>query len=68
MPSNCRLEKSDAQFVDIIHTSGGIYGYRMSHGHADFYPNGGRPPQPGCEGLKEQKRKFSSNSHMMVLD
>ncbi|XP_012552225.1 pancreatic lipase-related protein 2 isoform X2 [Bombyx mori] len=47
-----RLEKSDADFVDIIHTCGGIYGYRRSHGHADFYPNDGRPKQPGCDGIQ----------------
>ncbi|KAJ2942620.1 hypothetical protein O0L34_g2087 [Tuta absoluta] len=50
MPSDFRLEKSDAEFVDIIHTCGGVLGYRMSHGHADFYPNNGRAKQPGCEG------------------
>ncbi|XP_049868595.1 lipase member H [Pectinophora gossypiella] len=50
MPANFRLEKSDAEFVDIIHSCAGVYGYRNSHGHADFYPNSGRPRQPGCEG------------------
>lgn len=42
------LKKTDALFVDIIHTSGGVTGYFNSMGHADFYPNGGVPPQPGC--------------------
>lgn len=50
MRQDYRLEKSDAKFVDIIHTGGGILGYKKSHGHADFYPNNGRPKQPGCEG------------------
>ncbi|KOB73251.1 Protein turtle [Operophtera brumata] len=47
------LKRSDAAFVDIIHTCGGIYGYRNSHGHADFYPNDGRARQPGCDGAQE---------------
>ncbi|KAG6453104.1 hypothetical protein O3G_MSEX007956 [Manduca sexta] len=50
---NFRLDKSDAKFVDIIHTCGGIYGYKRSHGHADFYPNDGKPKQPGCEGVQQ---------------
>lgn len=53
MGKNCRLERSDAAFVDIIHTCGGLLGYGRSHGHADFYPNDGRAVQPGCEGLQE---------------
>ncbi|XP_065217269.1 lipase member H-like isoform X2 [Planococcus citri] len=42
------LDTSDAEFVDIIHTAGGAAGYMQPLGHADFYPNGGVPPQPGC--------------------
>ncbi|XP_002063646.3 phospholipase A1 VesT1.02 [Drosophila willistoni] len=46
--SNRRLSPSDARFVDVIHTDGGILGNPTAMGHADFYPNGGRPLQPGC--------------------
>lgn len=47
------LKKSDALFVDIIHTSGGSTGIYHSAGHADFFPNGGSVPQPGCyDGMK----------------
>lgn len=42
------LAASDAAFVDVIHTDGGILGFPSPIGHADFYPNGGRPLQPGC--------------------
>jgi len=35
-------------FVDVIHTAGGFVGYSDSIGHADFFPNGGKSPQPGC--------------------
>lgn len=43
-----RLDPSDAEFVDVIHTDGGIIGVRRGIGHADFYPNAGEAPQPGC--------------------
>jgi len=54
-----QIGESDATFVDIIHTCGGIdpyvarfgkkslYGDLNQLGHADFYPNGGSW-QPGC--------------------
>lgn len=45
------LNKEDAQFVDCIHTSGGILGYSTSIGHVDFHPNSGKAPQPGCYSL-----------------
>ena len=42
-----RIDKSDAAFVDIIHTNGGnedrgFLGINAAVGHADFFPNGGR--------------------------
>lgn len=43
-----RLSKRDAEFVDCIHTDGGIFGMTKAIGHIDFYPNGGIPRQPGC--------------------
>lgn len=43
-----RLNKRDADFVDCIHTDGGIFGMTRPIGHVDFYPNGGVPRQPGC--------------------
>ncbi|XP_068632523.1 lipoprotein lipase [Battus philenor] len=45
-----RLTKSDAQFVEVIHTdSSGPFanGLMDALGHIDFYPNGGSK-QPGC--------------------
>jgi hypothetical protein len=52
-----RIDKSDALFVDVIHTSGGFLwegglAFIEPRGHVDFYPNGGRK-QPGCTGLPE---------------
>lgn len=43
-----RLSSGDAMFVDIIHSDGGKLGMSRVLGHADFYPNGGSAPQPGC--------------------
>ncbi|KAK0166179.1 hypothetical protein PV328_004621 [Microctonus aethiopoides] len=43
-----RLDKMDAVFVDVIHTSAGIIGITAPVGHADFYPNKGTIPQPEC--------------------
>ncbi|XP_055308491.1 lipase member H-like [Sitodiplosis mosellana] len=48
------LDKSDAEFVDIIHSCGGLLGYAKPLGHVDFYPNGGRASQPGCEGIYKE--------------
>ncbi|CAG7720552.1 unnamed protein product [Allacma fusca] len=48
-----RLDSSDAQFVEVIHTNGetGLkfgLGMQKSMGHVDIYPNGGKS-QPGCK-------------------
>uniref|UniRef100_A0A182N1V2 Lipase domain-containing protein n=1 Tax=Anopheles dirus TaxID=7168 RepID=A0A182N1V2_9DIPT len=40
-----------AHFVDVIHTDGLTLGENVVRGHADFFPNSGLPPQPGCETL-----------------
>ncbi|KAI5754107.1 hypothetical protein M8J77_005799 [Diaphorina citri] len=50
-----RLDSSDAQFVDVIHSNGenlilGGLGSWQPLGHVDFYPNGGRM-QKGCTNL-----------------
>ena len=47
------VTNKDADFVDVIHTTGGSLvgdhglGIESAVGHADFYPNGGQS-QPGC--------------------
>ncbi|KAI8422634.1 hypothetical protein MSG28_006414 [Choristoneura fumiferana] len=38
----------DAEFVEVIHTDAGSYGTTARTGTADFFPNGGKGPQPGC--------------------
>ena len=50
-----RVDKSDADFVDVVHTNGGNllqsrFGMVGACGHIDFYVNGGIL-QPGCPNL-----------------
>lgn len=43
-----KLDKTDAKFVDVIHTNAGVFGKIEPSGHVDFYINGGQT-QPACE-------------------
>lgn len=84
LPPELRLDKTDANFVDIIHTDAqnaslSLYrrGTSMSLGHVDFYPNGGLS-QPGCnlddfddllkKAVSEGLRTFLSCSHYRAID
>ncbi|XP_054010937.1 phospholipase A1 member A-like [Hylaeus anthracinus] len=42
-----RIAKGDAEHVEIIHTTAGIWGFADPIGDVDFYPNGGTK-QNGC--------------------
>lgn len=42
-----KLDPSDAEYVDVIHTNAMVQGKLERCGHADFYMNGGIV-QPGC--------------------
>ncbi|KAJ8025384.1 Inactive pancreatic lipase-related protein 1 [Holothuria leucospilota] len=44
---HCKLDPTDADFVDVVHTDG-FYGNKFPLGHQDFFPNGG-VTQPGCK-------------------
>ncbi|RZC40197.1 Lipase domain containing protein [Asbolus verrucosus] len=46
-PEEKRLNKNDAEVVQVIHTNGGAFGFKDSCGTIDFFPNGGNW-QPGC--------------------
>ncbi|XP_018332079.1 pancreatic lipase-related protein 2-like [Agrilus planipennis] len=48
VPDSLRLDPGDAEFVDVIHTDAGVFGFPRSMAHADFWPNGGAAVQPGC--------------------
>ncbi|CAG0896303.1 unnamed protein product [Cyprideis torosa] len=56
-PPASRLDPTDADFVDNIHTDAMPAPYGLGSivpmGHVDFYPNGAGEvmPQPGCEGV-----------------
>nr|CAD7256756.1 unnamed protein product [Timema shepardi] len=51
-----RLNTLDAEFVDVIHTDSGQLGFPNPIGHIDFFPNGGRRTQPGCDMVTLLKR------------
>ena len=68
-PLEVRLDSTDAQFVDVIHTDAeklvnmGM-GINQVSGHVDFWPNDGIA-QPGCDqvstnklGIPKEPRKF----------
>lgn len=42
------LNRNAGQYVEAIHTDGGLLGIFDPIADSDFYPNGGRNPQPGC--------------------
>ncbi|XP_074855908.1 inactive pancreatic lipase-related protein 1-like [Carettochelys insculpta] len=79
-PVEVRLDKTQAAFVDIIHTDSApmipYLGFGMSEaiGHLDFYPNGG-DQMPGCQknplsqivdidGIWEGTRDFVACNHL----
>lgn len=55
-----RLDSSDAEFVDVIHTDVLERGMLAVSGHVDFYPNGGTN-QPGCKEQTEASNIFDNN-------
>ena len=60
-PTDYFLDKDDADFVDVVHTNGGMdYDDRAiidPSGHVDFYANGGHH-QPGCEDSNRFEFRF----------
>lgn len=53
-----KLDATDADFVDVIHTNAGYFGKIEACGHLDFYMNGGQT-QPTC---------YNHKSKLHVLD
>lgn len=59
-----RLDRSDADFVDVIHTDGNLLGglgLYQRIGHVDFYPNGGMD-MPGCDAKLQDYMRNRQNS------
>ncbi|XP_012233699.1 uncharacterized protein [Linepithema humile] len=54
-----KLDASDAEFVDVLHTNAFVQGKIEPSGHIDFYVNGG-VNQPGCWG---EGNPFGCNHH-----
>ncbi|KAL5277863.1 PNLIP family protein [Megaselia abdita] len=64
-----RLDRSDAKFVDVIHTdanpyTGGGLGMVPRVGHVDFYPNGGYD-NPGCD---RHLQEYLSKKQKTLID
>ncbi|XP_072391902.1 phospholipase A1-like [Diabrotica undecimpunctata] len=47
-PKDKRLNPTDAEVVEVIHSDGGRFGFDNPCGTIDFFPNGGKW-QPGCQ-------------------
>ncbi|XP_026761137.1 lipase member H-B-like [Galleria mellonella] len=47
-PSDYRLNRSDADFVQVVHSSAGVLGLEQPVGDADIYVNGVSVKQPEC--------------------
>uniref|UniRef100_A0A667HEE2 Triacylglycerol lipase n=1 Tax=Lynx canadensis TaxID=61383 RepID=A0A667HEE2_LYNCA len=79
-PEEVRLDPSDADFVDVIHTDAAPlipflgFGTKQLLGHLDFFPNGGEE-MPGCkknalsqivdlDGIWEGTRDFVACNHL----
>ncbi|XP_054840119.1 pancreatic lipase-related protein 2-like [Eublepharis macularius] len=70
MPIMVRLDPSDAEFVDIIHSNGGQslaigLGMQNATGDLDFYPNGGTT-MPGCNDLILEKKEDELETFLQV--
>ncbi|XP_078688905.1 pancreatic lipase-related protein 2-like [Branchiostoma floridae x Branchiostoma belcheri] len=64
-PPEARLDPTDAEFVDVIHTDADLLGAlglsgMSPSGHVDFYPNGGKD-QPGCESFTHNLLTFCNH-------
>lgn len=61
-----RLNKDDAQFVDVVHTDIGHYGYTNPLGHVDYYPNSGKE-QPECPSIEEDDNCSHAQSNLFYI-
>lgn len=68
MSENRRLARTDADFVDSIHSNVGFFGFLSPFADADFYLNNGGPVQPGCIEINvfESCKFFWSNNNSII--
>lgn len=57
--------KGDADLVVTIHTDQGFYGSSKVDSDIAFFPNGGVPPQPGCD-TPLKKRTFAATICLLI--
>ncbi|GJQ85482.1 hypothetical protein Trydic_g23072, partial [Trypoxylus dichotomus] len=62
-----RVTNTDAEFVDVVHTDIGHYGFIKAIGHVDFYPNGGTL-QPGCPSYEEDDNCSHARSNLYFIE
>ncbi|XP_057297074.1 pancreatic lipase-related protein 2-like [Hydractinia symbiolongicarpus] len=70
--ADVRLDKTDADFVDVIHTDTKTllvkgFGTAQELGHLDFYPNGGHD-QPNCRNLDNGVTQYLTCSHYRAIE
>lgn len=72
-----RLDPTDAEFVDVIHTGGSSFERSpnqllvQDYGHLDFYPNGGLPlpcQEPGHEFVKRDSWVYGVRRYVSCAD
>ena len=59
-----KLDPTDADFVDAIHTDSNMFGLSATAGHIDFYPNGGG--NQGCRNILGGKRSTFGGNRVVV--
>ncbi|XP_047984909.1 inactive pancreatic lipase-related protein 1-like [Leguminivora glycinivorella] len=62
LPDDFRLDRTDAIFVDIIHTCAGVLGYNDSHGAMDFTPTGELPRNRAVKAIGDIEVKWQDHS------
>lgn len=61
-----RLDKDDANYVDVIHTNGDQNGILRSLGNIDFFPNGGKS-QPNCPKVQDKGKPLNAIIVLIAL-
>ncbi|XP_066257452.1 phospholipase A1-like [Euwallacea similis] len=65
-PITKRLNKDDADVVEVVHTDGGTFGFQDALGTIDFFVNGGSS-QPGCKQI-DLANLFGSIEEPLMCD